>query len=343
MVKTIYLSSLAERAGKSFVAVGMMQKLQNEDYTVGYLNPIGLTRYIDSEFSLDVSQVMGITSPVSLPDNYYIDLVEPEKKQEYLEKIITTYENLKEGMDFIIIEGRSLRKFSKIGLDDISIAQALGIDEIILIERVSSDITVDNISFVKSYLKSRKFKNKLIKVKGVIFNQIDFDYIARIKELEEYIEFPVLGIIEKKFSLASPRVSEIISGIGGELVNAEGAKKGIDRLVETFVIGAMNTSSALKHLRQVKKAVVITGGDRVDLALAALNEDPACLILTGFIQPDITIVTSANEKGIPVILSPSDTYTTIKNIERIKPGLQQDEITLAAELVEDLDWEKILK
>ena len=101
-------------------------------------------------------------------------------------------------------------------------------------------------------------------------------------------------------------------------VNEDGAKDGIDRLVETFVIGAMNTSSALKHLRQVKSAVVITGGDRVDLAIAALNEDPSCLILTGFIQPDISIVSAANEKGIPVILSPSDTYTTIKNIERIE-------------------------
>jgi BioD-like phosphotransacetylase family protein len=342
MGKTIYLSSLGERAGKSFIAIGMMQKLQKDGYTVGYLNPIGVTRYVDSDLSLDVSSVMGITSPVSLPDSYYIDLVK-EKKIEYLEKITTAYEDLKEGMDYIIIEGRSLRKFSNVGLDDISIVQALGIDEIILIEGVSSDITVDNLSFVKSYLKSRKFKNKLIKVKGVIFNQIDFDYIARIKELEEYIEFPVLGIIEKKFSLSSPRVTEIISGIGGVFVNEEGAKDGINRIVEAFIIGAMNTSAALKHLRQVKNAVIITGGDRVDLALAALNEDPACLILTGFIQPDITIVSAANEKGIPVILSPSDTYTTIRNIERIKPGVQQDEITLAAELVEDLDWEKILK
>lgn len=343
MGKTIYLSSLAERAGKSFIAIGMMQKLQKEGYTVGYLNPIGLKRFVNAEFSLDVSQVMGITSPVSLPDNYYIDLVEQEKKKEYLEKITAAYEDLKEGMDYIIIEGRSLRKFSNVGLDDISIAQALGIDEIILIETASSDITVDNLSFVKSYLKSRKFKNKLIKVKGVIFNQIDYDYIARIKELEEYIDFSVLGIIEKQFSLASPRVTEIISGIGGVFVNEESAKDGINKLVETFVIGAMNTSSALKHLRQVKSAVVITGGDRVDLAIAALNENPSCLILTGFIQPDISIVSAANEKGIPVILSPSDTYTTIKNIERIKPGLQQDEIQLAVELVEDLDWEKILK
>ena len=49
----------------------------------------------------------------------------------------------------------------------------------------------------------------------------------------------------------------------------------------------MNAQAALKYLRQVKKAAVITGGDRSDLALAALNEgDVSALILTGFIQPD---------------------------------------------------------
>ena len=61
----------------------------------------------------------------------------------------------------------------------------------------------------------------------------------------------------------------------------------------------------------------------------------ACLILTGFIQPDLTVITRANEKGIPIILSPSDTYTTIRNMENVKPGIQEDEVKIAMDLVED--------
>ncbi|TFF63404.1 MAG: hypothetical protein EU521_01900, partial [Promethearchaeota archaeon] len=97
-------------------------------------------------------------------------------------------------------------------------------------------------------------------------------------------------------------------------------------------------------LRKVKQAAVITGGDRADLALTALNEDVSCLILTGFIRPDTSVITAANEKGIPIILSPSDTYTTLRNMQRIKPGIQEDEISIALDLVENnLDWDILLK
>jgi len=137
-------------------------------------------------------------------------------------------------------------------------------------------------------------------------------------------------------------VSEVKEAIGGEFIN-ELASTGLNNTVETFIIGAMNAQAALKYLRQVKKAAVITGGDRADLALAALNEDVSVLILTGFIQPDAKVIRVANEKNIPIILSPSDTYTTMRNLERIKPGIQEDEIDIVLELMEnDIDWNLLL-
>ncbi|MHA1459564.1 MAG: DRTGG domain-containing protein [Promethearchaeota archaeon] len=137
-------------------------------------------------------------------------------------------------------------------------------------------------------------------------------------------------------------MSEVKEAIGGEFIN-ELASTGLNNTVETFIIGAMNAQAALKYLRQVKKAAVITGGDRADLALAALNEDVSVLILTGFIQPDAKVIRVANEKNIPIILSPSDTYTTMRNLERIKPGIQEDEIDIVLELMEnDIDWNLLL-
>lgn len=131
--------------------------------------------------------------------------------------------------------------------------------------------------------------------------------------------------------------------IGGELIN-EAAAVGLNNRVETTVIGAMNAQAALKYLRQVKKAAVITGGDRSDLALAALNEgDVSALILTGFIQPDFKVITAANEKGIPIILSSSDTFTTVRNLERLKPGIQEDEMEKVLKTMEEsIDWDLML-
>jgi BioD-like phosphotransacetylase family protein len=212
---------------------------------------------------------------------------------------------------------------------------------LVYVSTESSDHAIDNIFFTKNYFEYRK-----IRIKAILFNKIDFEYIARIKELtEDHItryNIPVLGIIEKSLELFSPRVNEILEQIGGELIN-EQASSGLDNLVETFLIGAMNAQAALKYLRQVKKAAFITGGDRTDLAMAALEQEVSTLILTGFIQPDMSVITLANKKGIPIILSPSDTYTTMRNLERLKPGIQKDEMEKVLELIEkEIDWDLIL-
>jgi len=354
MVKIFYLSSLRERAGKSFLSIGFIQKLKKEGKKFAYFKPIGVpTAAFSNKADPDVSFILNtafktdhpydLISPVSIPDAYYVDLVDASKKDEYLQKIKSAYDELVKNVDYIVIEGNpSIRKFVRTGIDDVSIAQMLGIKELIFVSVDSTDRCIDNFFFTKNYFDFRK-----IGIMGILFNKIDFEYIARIKEItDDHItryNIPVLGIIEKSVELFSPRVNEMKEQIGGELIN-DAASSGLNNLVEMFLIGAMNSQSALKYLRQVKKAAFITGGDRTDLAMAALNQDVSALILTGFIQPDLSVITAANEKGIPIILSPSDTYTTMRNLERLKPGIQEDEMEKVLELIEkDIDWDFLLK
>ena len=353
MTKTFYFCSLKERAGKSFVSIGFIQKLKKEGKKLAYFKPIGVpiaafTNKADPDVSFILNTVYktdhpyDYISPASIPDAYYVDLVDENNKEEYLQKIKTAYDTISKDMDYVIVEGNpSIRKFVRIGIDDVSIAQALGIEELIYVSSESSDRCIDNFFFTKKYFESRNMG-----ILGILFNKIEFEYIARIRELtEEHIvkfKTPVLGIIEKSIQLFSPRVLEIKEQIGGELINDQ-SSAGLSNLVETFLIGAMNVHSALKYLRLVKRAAFITGGDRTDLAMAALDEDVSVLILTGFIHPDMSVVTAANEKGIPIILSPSDTYTTIRNLERLKPGIQEDEMQKVLEIMEkEIDWDFLL-
>ncbi|MFX1380385.1 MAG: DRTGG domain-containing protein [Promethearchaeota archaeon] len=353
MVKIFYFSSLNERAGKSFLSIGFIQKLKKEGKKFAYFKPIGVpksafTHKADPDVGFILKTIYqtdhpyDFISPISIPDAYYIDLIDATKKEESLQKIKDAYEQITKDMDYIVIEGNpSIRKFIRIGLDDVSIAQTLGINELIYVSTESSDRAIDNIFFTKNYFEYRK-----VSIKAILFNKIDFEYIARIKELtEDHInryDIPVLGIVEKSLELFSPRVSEIQEQIGGELIN-EQASSGLNNLVETFLIGAMNAQAALKYLRQVKRAAFITGGDRTDMAMAALDQDVSTLILTGFIQPDMSVITLANKKGIPIIISPSDTYTTMRNLERLKPGIQEDEMEKVLELIEkEIDWNLIL-
>jgi len=353
MVKNIYLCSLEERVGKTLLSIGLIQYLQNQGKKVAYFKPIGIPKAaFSNKADVDVGFIQNsvlkevipydITSPVSIPDSYYIDLIDRDIKEDYLDKIKKAYEVISKDFDYVVIEGApSIRKFIRVGIDDISIAQKLGIEELIVVNCESSDRCIDNLYFTKNYFDYRNMK-----IKGIIFNLIDHEYIARIEELEENnikrYGIPVLGIVEKSYVLYSPRVLEILGSIGGELLN-EGATSGLNNNVENYIIGAMNVQAALKYLRQVKNFAFITGGDRSDLILAALNEDVAVIILTGYIIPDTKIITAATEKGVPIILSPSDTYTTMRNIDRIKPGLQSDEIQIIHDLIEkSLDWDKIL-
>ena len=354
VVNAFYLCSLRTRAGKSFLSIGFIQKLQKEGKRFAYFKPIGCPQgAYSSKTDKDIEFILQnvykdrspyeLVCPISIPDSYYIDLIDANKKLEYMEEIKSAYDEIVKDVDYVIIEGApSIRKFVRVGIDDVSIAQALGINDLIYVSPESSDMCIDNIFFTKNYFNFRK-----VKMSGIIFNKIDFDYIARIKELQkEHIEkynLPVLGIIERSIALFSPRVSEVIEAIGGEFIN-DIASIGLNNTVETFIIGAMNAQAALKYLRQVKKAAVITGGDRTDLALAALYEDVSVLILTGFIQPDAKVITVANEKNIPIILSPSDTYTTMRNLENLKPGIQEDEIDSVLQLIESqIDWDLLLK
>ncbi|MFW9951653.1 MAG: DRTGG domain-containing protein, partial [Candidatus Thorarchaeota archaeon] len=354
MSKGIYLCSLNEHAGKSLISIGIMKKLQEEGKKVAYFKPIGIPK---SAFSNKADRDVGfiqntvfktdlpydIISPVSIPDCYYIDLIDSSRKEQDLQIIKDAYNKLSQIYDFIIIEGApSIKKYIRVGLDDVTIAQSLGIDEVVFIQTKSSDKCIDELFFTKKYFEYRDMK-----IKGVIFNRIDHDYKARIEELNENhikrYKIPIIGLIERNIELLSPRVSEIMEAIGGELVN-EAAIEGLNSVVETYVIAAMHVQAALKYLRSVKKAVVITGGDRTDVILAALNENVLALVLTGFIQPDVKVIYEANERGVPIILSPSDTYTTMRNMERLKPGIQEEEIKIVYNLIkEHIDWDILLR
>jgi BioD-like phosphotransacetylase family protein len=108
----------------------------------------------------------------------------------------------------------------------------------------------------------------------------------------------------------------------------------------------MTPESAVSYFRKSLRKAVITGGDRVGVQLAALETDTSVLILTGNIYPDVRVLARAEQVGVPVLLVPYDTYTTVKEIAnlsgRIKPG-ETKKIELAKNLVkENVNWKTIL-
>jgi hypothetical protein len=87
-------------------------------------------------------------------------------------------------------------------------------------------------------------------------------------------------------------------------------------MVESLTVGAMNVNSALEYFRQRQNMAVITGGDRTDLQLAALESSTNCLILTGHTPPQQLILARAEDLEIPILTVDFDTLTTVEIVDR---------------------------
>jgi hypothetical protein len=117
---------------------------------------------------------------------------------------------------------------------------------------------------------------------------------------------------EERF-LLSMSVGELAEVLDGRILCAP---EKANELVEHLMIGAMSVDSALAYFRRKPNKAVITGGDRADIQLAALQTSTKCLILTGNLHPNSIILAQAEERGVPLILASQDTLTAVEVIGR---------------------------
>lgn len=62
---------------------------------------------------------------------------------------------------------------------------------------------------------------------------------------------------------------------------------------------------------------VITGGDRSDIQMVALDTPTVCLILTGNLRPTQEVLNKATSRSIPIVLVKEDTLTTVEKIDQL--------------------------
>jgi uncharacterized protein len=106
---------------------------------------------------------------------------------------------------------------------------------------------------------------------------------------------PVFAIVPESRSLAALTVRELIDVLQAEVLTEE---TDLDALVENLTVGAMTAEAALSRFRKQTHKAVITGGDRTDIQLAALETSTACLVLTGNLRPSPLIIKQAQENGV---------------------------------------------
>lgn len=151
---------------------------------------------------------------------------------------------------------------------------------------------------------------------GVIINMVDPETLETLRldvaPALQKLGIPVLGIIPRSPLLRSISVADLASRLNASVLCCG---ERLDLMVETLSIGAMNVNAAMEFFRKRRNMAVVTGADRTDIQLAALEASTQCLILTGVGEPLPQLISRAEELEVPVLKVDHDTLTTVELVE----------------------------
>ncbi len=124
---------------------------------------------------------------------------------------------------------------------------------------------------------------------------------------------PIIQLNEDR-CLAGFSVSDARAALSAEvLVVGDGGDPTCDHLV----IAPISSDAGQPYFRRFESKAVVVRFDKTDMHLAAMQAEPACLILTGGRRPSDYLFDAATAKGVPVMLSRTDTENTVIALEGI--------------------------
>lgn len=345
-MKSLFIMGMAG-SGKTAAALGLALKMKKEGLQAAYFKPVGNPPRSASQDAdaLLMKEVLGMKAPleVIVPCTVGPSYLSRNNQKDRLEAITTAYREISQEVDAVIIDGATFPyALAADGLDSVTLAREFGATVLPVI-RIKNDFSFDLAIFFNRYLADRGVASA-----GNLFSHVERPLQAKIEgvylPILDQLGYRTVGIIPLRPEIASPTVAEYFDVLGGEILAAEDH---LDLLVEEVVVGAMTIESALSYLRRIANKAVVLGGDRADLALAALETSTSVLILTGGLYPDVKVLARAAEKGVPVLLVHYDTFTTVERMAEVsrhlKPGDQQGIQMTLDHIEQHCNWQGIFE
>lgn len=318
----LYISSTAPHSGKSALCVGLGRRFQKEGYRIGYMRPLTTTKtciaecVIDKEAELMV-QTLDLKDPISemwpiCLDAPAVEAVMRGEGPDYRQVLKDAFARVSESKDIVLCEGgnRCVQGLAAgISCQEIS---AILRAKVLVVDKydVSTTLVVDDLLAYKMRLAGKMLGAVL---NGVPRHRMDFVEELVVPFLEQH-GVPVYAVLPLDKVFSSVSVGELAEALRGEIICRPDLA---DNLVENLMVGAMSVDSALQYFRRKLNLGVITGGDRPDIQLAALETSTRALILTGNLQPSPLILSRAEEAGVAVILVKHDTMTAVQRAEDV--------------------------
>jgi len=349
-MRSIIVTSTKPYTGKSGIAVALTGILADRGHDVGYFKPYGtmpvtVDGVITDEDALYINR--SLPRPAAIADvcpvvrtQAFIERTLAGETGDTRATVLQAFDRCAEGRDVMVIEGPAEPAQGACAGLSLSDVGSLLSAPVLLIDRPRPADLPEDALWTAGYLGER--------LAGVIMNGVHESRLpvarGRIVPFLESRGVPALGVIPFDPALGSVTVREIVEALDAVVITAE------DRLqysVEAFMVGAMGQEKALRFFRRKANKAVITGGDRADVQLAALETSTRAIVLTGNLAPDPFVIARAEELGVPMLLVDTDTLTAVERMETLLGRVHLHDPVKAARIrrmfEEHCDVERLLR
>jgi len=350
-MKALYVTSLHAFSGKTALCLGLGRRFQADGYKVGYLKPLstqpwqvgGQVADEDADFvrrTLELSEDLCDLVGVVLTRDLLLQELSGEAPPDLLARVKAAFGRIGADKDIVLLEGgASLREGFSVGLGTPVVAEALNASALAVTYFHDRMSLLDDLLVAKLRLGERLL--------GVMVNKVPDEEMGFVVNIARpYLErrdIPLLCALPLRQQLQAISVGELADVLKAEFLALPEKR---DVLIEHLVVGAMSVEQALPRIRRIPGTkAVITGGDRADMQLVALETATKCLVLTGHLRPVPEVLRRAEEVGVPVLLVRGNTMETVEAIERVFGKTRLGQATklrqFEALLAEHFDFERL--
>jgi len=319
-MRTLIVASTQAYTGKSGLVLVLAGVLGERGLDVGYFKPYGTMPVREGETFTD-EDALYINSTLTRPSEpsdvcpvvrtrSFVERVLRGNADDVPELVTEAFARVATGRDVVLVEGPwDCAQGTAVGVSTPEVARLLDAP-VLLVDRPHNADLPESVLAQAAQLGER--------LCGIVLNGVHESQLAfardRLVPFLEARSLAVHGVIPHDPALSSVTVSEIVDALSGTVLSAEDH---LGDTVESFMVGAMGQDKALRFFRRKTRKAVITGGDRADVQLAALETDTRCIVLTGNMPPNSVVLARAEEIGVPMVLADTDTLTAVEKMEAL--------------------------